>query len=771
MACAAARVGFAGAVRGECFFRPQGRRTGKAVRNRRWVTMGAEPSPFGDEVTTTGDADSVDTTLPGSVPDTSTPPPTEIGVFTTTGRFNASPKSLWRALTEYDGLMYSSPEIGKVRRMWISSRVGKICLRLWSQDVTYLWGSMASDTVVEIDTNKQDGVIRYKTRSSDADAETEFETRGEWRVEKVKGSQFLCDVTLRTELIPLRYPVATAVLERWTEQQTATILKQVTKRAIEIDNARLSSPKFFPGLETDFGNAAEFVGTRWRDEETLQKIARSKGLTPAGYLGLSELPLTVNEVPSRDTIGDGERGVTKNGDTASPVGDAHRDAQSIRNWFVDDDLNLRNVGSREVHFRRFDTPNFYHRRAIGAVRIEAPPDTVFKMLNDFQNLPAFIPHLAFTETVASPWTRRDTRVPGASGGFGVGSGNSGNSGTSHEKRLNTSPEKRQNASHEKRQPTRTRVRHVFVKAKLFHVAEHAVTFDFVSRGDKNELGFSAVTGVELGSDKVTQGKWLVVPVFEEEEGFPGGSNPDDGSTTDGKKYPQYGAANPKKPNPKPVATILKFAVEARSLRNKPGSVARMKNVGFWQTGTTFVSDEQKNGSLSETAVFVEMLEMLGSIRGYAEGRAATSGKTDRGSIPGGDGFFVTPRLVPAGEKNNAEPKTKTATTFDPLGSLRLALVERGYGPPPSATTLTSSRGSSVMPTRAELRKRELYSLEKTIADLGGFEKVAASLGWAETRRKPRGYWCGAFPLNTFRLPDCPPETDISFLQSGPTPPI
>lgn len=267
-----------------------------------------------------------------------------------------------------------------------------------------------------------------------------------------------------------------------------------------------------------------------------------------------------------------------------------------------------------------------------------------------------------------------------------------------------------------------------------------MTFDFVSRGDKNELGFSAVTGVELGSDKVTQGKWLVVPVFEEEEGFPGGSNPDDGSTTDGKKYPQYGAANPKKPNPKPVATILKFAVEARSLRNKPGSVARMKNVGFWQTGTTFVSDEQKNGPLSETAVFVEMLEMLGSIRGYAEGMAATSGKTDRGSIPGGDGFFVTPRLVPAGEKNNAEPKTKTATTFDPLGSLRLALVERGYGPPPSATTLTSSRGSSVMPTRAELRKRELYSLEKTIADLGGFEKVAASLGWAETRRKPRGYW-------------------------------
>jgi hypothetical protein len=136
--------------------------------------MGAEPSPFGDEVTTTGDADSVDTTLPGSGPDTSPPPPTEIGVFTTTGRFNASPKSFWRALTEYDGLMYSSPEIGKVRRMWISSRVGKICLRLWSQDVTYLWGSMASDTVVEIDTNKQDGVIRYKTRSSDADAETEF---------------------------------------------------------------------------------------------------------------------------------------------------------------------------------------------------------------------------------------------------------------------------------------------------------------------------------------------------------------------------------------------------------------------------------------------------------------------------------------------------------------------------------------------------------------------------------------------------------------------
>lgn len=92
---------------------------------------------------------------------------TETGKFTTFGRFNASPKSVFRALTEYDGLQHMSHSIVSCKRMWISSRVGRTVLRLRGRDRSILWGTMKGDVIVEIMEDLQKGEISFSAENVD----------------------------------------------------------------------------------------------------------------------------------------------------------------------------------------------------------------------------------------------------------------------------------------------------------------------------------------------------------------------------------------------------------------------------------------------------------------------------------------------------------------------------------------------------------------------------------------------------------------------------
>ena len=672
MAHASACVGLKNAVFGECRFTSgQRRRSAKAARNCRWVAS-VETNRSGDVVTTSDEVGELGESTSSVTTQSPTQATTEVGTFTTSGRFNASPKSFWRALTEYESIANSSQAIGKVRRVWISSRVGKACLRLWSQDTSHLWGSMSTDVVVEIEANPEKGVIKFRTSDDGDDGVDEFSSLGEWKISPVRDSKFLCDVDLTIELTPTRFPVATSALRKWTSSQLNETVKQVTSRAIEIDQIRLRAPKFLPQLETDFGNISEFNGTRYEKESSASFKTKTETLTPAGYLGLSDVPLL--DADSSIATGDSGTSTSQDGDTDDDTKsekESNARTASLRNWFSDDDANLTKVGSSEVHMRRFDTDRFYHRRAIGAVRIEASPSAVFDLITDFDSAPEFIPDLAFTEIVSRGNTRGVDTL-GAS---------------------------------------RTRVRHVFLKSKLFHVQQDAVTFDFIRRDLKNELQFTCVTS-DASSDKVIQGKWLVVPV--------------EGDTD---------------------AAILKFAIEARALQPSSSGrgVTQRNTLGFWQAANSFVSDEATNGPLSEKAVFTEILKMLTSVRSYSEQEAVTSSMNkNRSSKDDSDSFFLTQRLVPEAlskkytDASGEQSKNSNSNVYDPLGSIRLALTDAGYGPSVSADG--NSSGEFKMPPRSELRDQQLYTLEKEIVDLGGFEVVANKLGWTAKRRKPKGYW-------------------------------
>lgn len=671
MACAAASVGFAGLSPG-CRLRGRARPRSRAPR--RWTRASIEADGEAN-VTIEDDASE---RAPDSE-EASSSAEDSAGVFVSSGRFNASPKALWRALTEYESLQNASGAIGRCRRMWISSRVGRACLRLQSRDAAYLWGSMRADATVEIQEDPERGEIRYKvvagsSASGIGDAATEsgaskpfaneFDVSGTWRLRPVKGASYLCDVELETRIAPRRYPVSVAALRKWTEIQLADTVKGVVKRAIEIDQIRLRAPRFLPALETSFGNldplhrgANEGAG---REQPAGQ--AREQPLAPAGYLGLSDVPLAA---VLGEEAGDANRGATNanaNENAAASAGsadggddDGAYDARDGKkdSWFADGDAHLSTVGSSEVHMRRFDSDSAFHRRAIGAVRIEAKPSVVYGILTDYESYPEFIPDLAFLELVRVPGTRAASRAE------------------------------------------RARAVAAFARAALYHSLEDAVTFDLVRKDDQREVRFRVVEAFAGASasapgdriNRITQGKWLVLPCPDTKH-----------------------------------ATILKFAVEGRAPRRRA-----TRAVGFWQNYASFSywdASLDAGAPLSERAVFDGVLRMLLSVREHSETVADANAAAPASSPEARERFDREARLAPSDSKSLSR-----LSASDPMRRIESQLRELGYG---------GERPS--MPRRVELRARGALALEREIVDAGGFAAVAAKLGRIGVRRKPRGYW-------------------------------
>ena len=239
MTCAAASARLAGPSPG-CRLRGRARPRSRAPR--RWtrasIEADGEPSVTIEDDASERAQDSAEAS--SSAEDSA-------GVFVSSGRFNASPKALWRALTGA-----RPPERQRLDRA-VSTHVDILSrrpsvLRLQSGDSAYLWGSMHADATVEIQEDPARGEIRYKVVAGSSapdigDAATRrFVQAVRERVRRLRdvaaaageGRFLRCDVELETRIAPRRYPVSVAALRKWTELQLADTVKGVVKRAIEM---------------------------------------------------------------------------------------------------------------------------------------------------------------------------------------------------------------------------------------------------------------------------------------------------------------------------------------------------------------------------------------------------------------------------------------------------------------------------------------------------------------------------------------------------------
>ena len=113
--------------------------------------------------------------------------------------------------------------------------------------------------------------------------------------------------------------------------------------------------------------------------------------------------------------------------------------------------------------RRFDSDSAFHRRAIGAVRVEAPPSAVYGILTDYESYPDFLPDLAFLELVRVPRAQKERAARAGA--------------------------------------PRARAVCAFARAALYHSLEDAVTFDLTRRDDRREVRFSVVDAFAGASRK------------------------------------------------------------------------------------------------------------------------------------------------------------------------------------------------------------------------------------------------------------------------------
>jgi len=398
----------------------------------------------------------------------------------------ASPESVWRCLSRGENLSEFVPTLLVAKRGPKSYGSTETEVRLLAMDYTLFTPRMLNTVSVRIvDRSKgppswQNGPATLAFVARNVDDRSEFSLSGSFCISPIFGESYKCRVEYRAELKPLRYAVPVKILQRTVEESLPFVIASVKKQAVKRDQQRLRAPQFLPQLETPFGANAV---VKQREEEILM---------PGSYLGLSEVNVPIpNTSSSQDDEDDSaasaastvrmrQRGEKQN-ENAKQSG-APTSWRAIgggatpgKKWFSSDITPFQLPGSLEVHMRRYDTDSLLHRRALGAVRVEAPPALVWELLINFDNMPIFVPHLVHTEFIyryASEDVRRE----------------------------------------EAEVTKRMRLRHVFLKCELFHMVEESIALDLVQKDDKGELQFRVLQNPRFGA---LQGKWLVVPADDD----------------------------------------------------------------------------------------------------------------------------------------------------------------------------------------------------------------------------------------------------------------
>lgn len=382
----------------------------------------------------------------------------------------ASAESVWRSLSRGDNLSKFVPTllVSKIGPKQYGSTETEV--RLLAMDYTLFTPRMLNTVSVRVvdksrgPPNWENGPAKLAFVARNVDERSDFILVGSFCIFPIFGESYKCRVEYRAELKPIRYSVPGQLLRKAVEESIPFVIASLTKQAVKNDQRRLRSPAIFAELETSFGSTRSLT----------QKSPDS--LTPSGYLGLSEVTVPM---PNADTSQDEET-------TASTVRMRPRGEQPKANvpkswraiggglpgekWFSNDITPFEKPGALEVHMRRYDSDSLLHRRALAAVRIEAPPALVWDLLTTYENMPQFIPHLMHVEFIQR---YSAAMVPG-----------------------------------ESETVKRLRLRQVFVKCELFHAVEESTGMDVVQKDNRTELQFRILQNPKFGA---LQGKWLVVP--------------------------------------------------------------------------------------------------------------------------------------------------------------------------------------------------------------------------------------------------------------------
>ena len=639
----------------------------------------------------------------------------------------------------------------------------------------------------------------------------EFECFGKIKVARLKSASFACELSYECEIRPTKYPVLRRALERVMRQSFEEIATAINQRASSIQRAKLNSP--FLDLETlnwneaseefyyvdEFDDDGYFIGRRKKRRDG--RLANA-GLKPENYLGLSEVSVPLVQQGGDENDREGTNTNNTNNSTTkkkmmsisgrfrpptvrqnvmppaenlswqAAQGNTTSGAQGGR-WFDEiidadatEDLSTSAPGSIEVHNRRYDTPAVYHRRTLSAVRIEAPPSLVWKVLTAYESLAKFAPNLVHCEVL--PNATLGVAVPG--GGVAGGTG----------KNLK-------------------RLRFVFLKHCLCHAIYESVGVDLSQKDEEGEIQFRVSRNQRR--DGVLQGKFLVVPANDSidddddidssatlrsfDEKYDGTFNvskldradfndfndaPEEAEATilkfaiegiNAKANYENGRARKPPLDERQVVdetieflTILRAHIEAISLEKViplvtfDNSVRKLNIVPeLDQTNQTIAEfmrlnpklDEEQEDSIDATiSRDDDELTIAERAKLYGLTEAAMKQSTNASAS--------------LSEKNGKKKKnTYDTKSFDEDEERELFEALRVDIEAFNATLLLKSKEDGKtqqqqqqqqqrIPQKLLLREYGREDLEKRIRELGGYKIVSEKFGWDKNMPKPRGYW-------------------------------
>ena len=637
----------------------------------------------------------------------------------------------------------------------------------------------------------------------------EFECFGKIKVARLKSASFACELSYECEIRPTKYPVLRRALERAMRQSFEEIATAINQRASSIQRAKLNAP--FLDLEAlnwneaggefyyvdEFDDDGYFIGRRKKRRDGRLTNA---GLKPENYLGLSEVNVPLAQ-QGRDESGGNINAINNNNNNSNTKkkmmsisgrsrpptvrrnvmppaenlswqaaqGNTTSGAQGGR-WFDEiidadaaEDLSTSAPGSIEVHNRRYDTSAVYHRRTLSAVRIEAPPSLVWKVLTAYESLAKFAPNLVHCEVL--PNATLGGAVPG--GGVARGTG----------KNLK-------------------RLRFVFLKHCLCHAIYESVGVDLSQKDEEGEIQFRVSRNQR--KDGVLQGKFLVVPASD--------SNDDDEDDMDSsatlRSFDETydGAVNVSKldradfndfndapSREEAEATILKFAIEGINAKanykdgraRKPPLDERQvvdETIEFLTTLrahieaislekviplVTFDNSVRKLNIVPEldqtNQTIAEFMRLNPKLDEEQEDSIdATISRDDeeltiaeRAKLYGLTEAAMKQTAKASSEKNEKKKNTYDKKTFDEDEEKELLDALRADIEAFNATVLLKSNDDGEteqqqqqqrIPQKLLLREYGREDLERRIRELGGYKIVSEKFGWDKNMPKPRGYW-------------------------------
>ena len=398
----------------------------------------------------------------------------EDAVVVTRMEINASPESVWTCLSNGENLSEFVPTLLVSRRGPKQYASAETEVRMLAMDYTLFTPRMLNTVSVRIvdkskgPPNWENGPGKIGFLARNVDERSEFTLVGSFAILPIFGESYKCRVEYRAELRPNRYKVPVKVLQRAVDESIPFISASITRQAVKRDQRRLRSPGFLPQLETPFGARSIDLDDK-KDPLALKS---------SEYLGLSEVKVPIPSADSsqdEDAAANGVHMRPRGEQNGAKASEAPKSWQAIGGsrqsgkWFSSDITPFENSGALEVHMRRYDTESLLHRRALAAVRIEAPPALVWELLTNYDNMPKFVPHLMHTEYI---------------------------------QRYNADAMSRAESENIKR----LRLRHVFLKCELFHCVEESTAMDVVQKDDRYEIQFRILQNPKFGA---LQGKWLV----------------------------------------------------------------------------------------------------------------------------------------------------------------------------------------------------------------------------------------------------------------------